>query len=44
MIEAVAARLMKVDWIGGHEVDEICGRVVLRQYFTKLHNRNRDGE
>jgi hypothetical protein len=40
MIEAVAARLMKVDWIGGHEVDDICGRVALRQRLTKLRNRN----
>jgi hypothetical protein len=40
MIEAVAARLMKVDWISGHEVDEICCRVARRQHFTKLRNQN----
>jgi hypothetical protein len=32
MIEAVASRLMKVDWINGNEVDDICARVTRRQY------------
>jgi hypothetical protein len=39
MIEAVAARLMRVDWISGREVDDICGRVVRQQHFKKLRNR-----
>jgi hypothetical protein len=39
MIEAVADRLMKVDFISGDEVDSICGRVARRQHFTKLRNR-----
>jgi hypothetical protein len=32
MIEAVASRLMQVEWIGGCEVDDICARVARRQY------------
>lgn len=32
MIEAVASRLMQVEWISGREVDDICGRVARRQY------------
>jgi hypothetical protein len=34
MIEAVASRLMKVDWISGREVDAICARVARRQHAT----------
>jgi hypothetical protein len=44
MIEAVATRLMKVDWIGGDEVDDICGRVKRQQGFKKLRNRNEAAE
>jgi hypothetical protein len=39
MIEAVASRLMKVDWISGSEVDDICGRVARQQHFKRLRNR-----
>lgn len=39
MVEAVAARLMQVEWISGSEVDDICGRVARQQHFTKLRNR-----
>jgi hypothetical protein len=39
MIEAVAARLMKVDWIGGGEVGDICARVARLQHAKKLRNR-----
>jgi hypothetical protein len=38
MIEAVSSRLMKVDWISGSEVDDICGRVARQQYARKLRN------
>jgi hypothetical protein len=39
MIEAVAARLTKVEWIGGSEVDDICGRVARQHARKKLRNR-----
>jgi hypothetical protein len=39
MIEAVASRLMKADWINGLEVDDICGRVARLQHAKKLRNR-----
>jgi hypothetical protein len=32
MIEAVADRLMKVDFVSGYEIDSICQRVVRRQH------------
>jgi hypothetical protein len=32
-VEAVAARLMKVDFVGGDEIDGICRRVVRRQHL-----------
>jgi hypothetical protein len=41
MIEAVAARLMQVDWIGASEVDDICGRVARLQHAKKLRNHKR---
>jgi hypothetical protein len=41
MIEAVAARLMKVEYLRGSEVDDICGRVARQQRFNKLRNRRR---
>jgi hypothetical protein len=41
MIEAVASRLMKVDWISGSEVDDICGRVARLQHAKKLRNQQR---
>ena len=39
MIEAVAARLMKVDYVTGHEVDTICARVARQEHAKKLRNR-----
>jgi hypothetical protein len=39
MIEAVATRLMQVEWIGGGEVEDICARVVRNGYAKKLRNR-----
>jgi hypothetical protein len=39
MIEAVASRLMKVGWVGGSEVENICARVARNQYAKKLRNR-----
>ena len=35
MIEAVAARLMKVDFLSGGQVDDICRRVVRRQHLKR---------
>jgi hypothetical protein len=35
MIEAVAARLMKVDFLSGGEADDICRRVVRRQHLRQ---------
>ena len=35
MVEAVAHRLMQVDFISGSEVDDICGRVARRQYAER---------
>lgn len=39
MIEAVAERLMKVDYVTGHEVDAICARVARQEHAKKLRNR-----
>jgi hypothetical protein len=35
MIEAVAARLMKVDFLSGWQIDDICRRVVRRQHLNR---------
>jgi hypothetical protein len=36
MIEAVAARLMKVDLLNAREIDDICRRVVRRQHLRRV--------
>lgn len=35
MIEAVAARLMKVDFLSAYDIDSICQRVVRRQHLKR---------